>query len=207
MGTDVGRLPVLYRITPADIEPNRSEQLQAKLCISMRQACMIQLRLPRWPLADVRQLASWAASRPGAGWVKVLLNADIEGAAAGGANIGVHLKSAQLMSVKTRPLPADRLVSASCHNSAQLDRAVGLGVDFVTVSPVARTSTHPNASPLGWSRFSDLVRHCPIPVYALGGMSPHDLADAAACGAHGVAGIRGFWSLGALQAQQSAGLP
>lgn len=202
MGTDVSGLPVLYRITPADIEPDRFEQLQTLLGIG--QACIIQLRLPKWPLADVRQLASLVAARPGC--VKVLLNADIEGAATAEANVGVHLKSAQLMSVKARPLSADRLVAASCHNDAQLDRAVDLGVDFVTVSPVAQTSTHPDTSPLGWSRFRDLVRDCPIPVYALGGMSPDDLADAIACGAHGVAGIRSFWPREAHKVQRGSDL-
>jgi 8-oxo-dGTP diphosphatase len=33
-----------------------------------------------------------------------------------------------------------------------------------------------------------------MPVYALGGMTPAQLAQARAAGAQGVAGIRGFWS-------------
>jgi 8-oxo-dGTP diphosphatase len=32
-----------------------------------------------------------------------------------------------------------------------------------------------------------------MPVFAIGGLGPEDLDAARAAGAHGVAGIRGFW--------------
>ncbi|MDB0152565.1 dGTP triphosphohydrolase, partial [Acinetobacter baumannii] len=35
---------------------------------------------------------------------------------------------------------------------------------------------HPDVSALGWDRFADLIEKCQIPVFALGGMSPDDLA-------------------------------
>jgi 8-oxo-dGTP diphosphatase len=154
---------------------------------------MLQLRLPLWSLSQVRELSTAVVSRPPSGCVRVLLNGDIEGAQAIGTGVGVHLKSGQLMSLTTRPLPSDQPVSASCHNATELDRAVRLGLDFVTLSPVAPTRMHPNATPMGWHRFRDLVSDCPLPVYALGGMSPNDLADAVAHDGHGVAGIHGFW--------------
>ncbi|MDE2279879.1 MAG: thiamine phosphate synthase, partial [Xanthomonadaceae bacterium] len=50
------------------------------------------------------------------------------------------------------------------------------------------------ASPLGWARFEALAGAAAMPVYALGGLSPEQLAQARTAGAHGVAGIRGFWS-------------
>ena len=123
----------------------------------------------------VRQLAAAVASRPTA-CASLLLNADIDGTRWVGG-LGAHLKSTQVMSLRTRPLRADRPVAASCHNAAQLKRAVGIGVDFVTLSPAAHTDTHPNATPLRWQRFHGIVDGCPIPVYALGGVSPNQVGQ------------------------------
>ncbi|MDP1125362.1 thiamine phosphate synthase, partial [Klebsiella pneumoniae] len=64
------------------------------------------------------------------------------------------------------------------------------GVDFVTISPVAATASHPGAETLGWDGFGRLCEHAPVPVYALGGMTPHDLGRSRALGGFGVAGIR-----------------
>ncbi|HET7731930.1 MAG TPA: Nudix family hydrolase [Usitatibacter sp.] len=98
---------------------------------------------------------------------------------------GVHLTSAALMSLDRR---ADGgLVGASCHDEAQLDRAAALGVDYAVVGPVARTASHPDAAPLGWDRFAQLVRERPMPIYAIGGLTRADLAEARRRGAHGVA--------------------
>ena len=76
---------------------------------------------------------------------------------------------------------------------AQLARALQLGADFATLSPVMATTSHPEASPLGWMRFEALAEAAAMPVYALGGMAPEQLAQANMSGAQGVAGIRGFW--------------
>jgi thiamine monophosphate synthase len=185
--------PRLYRITPADVPPQRYAALLESLASSRDEPSMIQLRLPMWPVPLVRRLAETLASRPASGIVRILLNADVEATRSASTEIGVHLKSAQLMSMVTRPIAPRRAVSGSCHNIAQLDRAVEIGLDFVTLSPVARTAIHPDAEPLGWRRFRDVVSQCRLPVYALGGLSPADLPEALNCGAHGVAGIRGFW--------------
>lgn len=53
------------------------------------------------------------------------------------------------------------------------------------------TATHPDVSALGWDRFADLIE-VPNSVFALGGMSPDDLATAQQHGAYGLAGIRNF---------------
>lgn len=71
--------------------------------------------------------------------------------------------------------------------------AVAIGVDFVTLSPVQPTASHPDAPPLGWERTRELIDSVNIPVYLLGGMSADDLAQAFEAGAQGIAGIRGLW--------------
>jgi len=106
---------------------------------------------------------------------------------------GVHLSSSELLNLKSRPLSTDYLIAASCHNSQELEHAARIGVDFAVLSPVNKTATHPEVTPLGWDGFADLVEQARIPVYALGGMRKSDIDKAQSSGGQGVAMIRGLW--------------
>jgi len=108
---------------------------------------------------------------------------------------GWHMRSEQLLGydVKAGRPVGCRWWAASCHNLVELERAVELGVDFVTLSPVLETVCHPEAVPLGWSEFEVLCRQARVPVFALGGLSLGDVEKAVSFGAKGVAGISGFW--------------
>lgn len=86
-----------------------------------------------------------------------------------------------------------RWLSASVHNKAELEQAVRVGADFILISPVSTTASHPEASPLGWSGFTELATLASRPAYALGGMTNSDLAQSWQAGGQGVAAIRAFW--------------
>jgi 8-oxo-dGTP diphosphatase len=98
---------------------------------------------------------------------------------------GVHLTSKALMDSSTRP--AGGLVGASCHDERELAHAEELGLDYAVLGPVKPTASHPGARPLGWPRFAELARDRAMPVYAIGGLTRADLAEARRNGAHGVA--------------------
>jgi len=83
-------------------------------------------------------------------------------------------------------------IGASCHDAKAIELAQALQLDYLLVSPVLSTQTHPDAKPLGWQQFSRLALDATCPVFALGGLSPSDLSIARTQGAHGVAGIRAF---------------
>jgi len=104
----------------------------------------------------------------------------------------VHLKQSQLMSLHKGDLEVGVRFIAACHDAVSLQHAQQIGCDAVFVSPVKVTETHPEATALGWERLADLIEKCQIPVFALGGMSPDDLAIAQQHGAYGLAGIRNF---------------
>jgi len=106
---------------------------------------------------------------------------------------GIHLNSRSLLRAQHRP--AYPLVSASCHNRHELEHAQSIGADFAVLSPVRRTRSHPDAKPLGWEEFQQLVDACDIPVYALGGMTLDDLPTAWQSGAQGIAAIGAFWGV------------
>lgn len=121
----------------------------------------------------------------------VLISQDIALARDIGAQ-GVHLPSQSLLLLKTKP--AGLMVAASCHNAAQLAHAESLGLDFVVLSPVKSTQSHPEIDAIGWEGFAELAQTTSLPVYALGGMTLPDLPIALSYGARGVAYQRGITS-------------
>jgi 8-oxo-dGTP diphosphatase len=121
---------------------------------------------------------------------RVLLNTDVALAHEVGAD-GVHLNSMQLAELKERP-PVN-WCAASCHNAEELRRAEALGCDFVLLSPVLPTRSHPGAPTLGWEKFAAMAAGSSIPVYALGGLKQDDMQTAWQHGAHGISLLRQAW--------------
>ncbi|TEU21384.1 MAG: hypothetical protein E3I13_03315, partial [Gammaproteobacteria bacterium] len=71
-------------------------------------------------------------------------------------------------------------------------KAQAIGVDFVVISPVQATQTHPDTVPIGWGAAQEVVNRLNIPVYFLGGMGLEDLDKALEVGAQGIAGVSAF---------------
>jgi 8-oxo-dGTP diphosphatase len=105
---------------------------------------------------------------------------------------GLHLSANELMNIKKRPVSSSLLFSASCHNKIELEQAEKVACDFVMLSPVFKTDSHPQAKILGWHGFKMLAESSELPILALGGMSPKNLLEAKSYGAMGVAGISNF---------------
>lgn len=185
------RLPERYLITPDELEPGELLRgVRAAVASGIR---LIQLRAPNMFDAQYRDLA-----------------VDIQGLCAGKAQLmlkgplewlgdfpaaGWHLTAEQLRKYadQGRPFPGQRWLAASCHSAAELALAAQMGVDFVTLSPVQATQTHPDAQPLGWAQAAELLQGFNKPAYLLGGVGPAELQRAWQVGAQGVAGIRSFW--------------
>jgi 8-oxo-dGTP diphosphatase len=184
------QLPGRYVFTPASVQ-SPDDLLRGIEAVIASGTRLIQLRV--FDVADDlrRNLARDAAALCKAAGALLMVNADPELAVTAGAQ-GVHLNSRQLMALERRPGGLER-VAVSCHNPAELARAVELGLDFAVLSPVLPTPSHPDANPLGWERFQAWVDEIPMPVYALGGMRADLLDRAREAGAQGVAGIRGLW--------------
>lgn len=121
---------------------------------------------------------------------KVIINGNTQLARHIGAD-GVHLTAAQLMTLSARPDPTYGICGASCHNAEELFVAEQLGLDYVVLSPVNPTLSHPEISPLGWRKFARLIQDYSMPVYALGGLGREDVPIAQEMGAHGIAMMRG----------------
>ena len=147
-----------------------------------REKLLVQLREKGLGRLRVQHLLSRVLARTEPLASPLVVNSDAGDFPQGG---GVHLTSRALMQARARP--AGRLVGASCHDAAELAHAAALGLDYAVVGPVKPTASHPDATPLGWDRFAELVAGSPLPVYAIGGLTRADLAEARERGAHGVA--------------------
>ncbi len=102
-----------------------------------------------------------------------------------------HLTSSQLFQQKRRPFK-DGWLSCSCHTLSDIKQAERLNVNFILLSAVQKTKSHPEAKALGWSEFKRLANQTVLPVYALGGVNREELTVARYNGAKGVAGISTF---------------
>ena len=153
---------------------------------------MVQLRDPGADPARWASLCGKAVEACRAAGAPVLVNGDV--ALARDLGVGVHLPARLLAGLSSRPLRDDLPVGASCHTLDELRAAEALGCDFAVLGPVRGTASHPGRAGMGWDGFAALREHVSLPIYAIGGLSPADLAEARNHGAQGVAAIRSFWT-------------
>ncbi|MXS85060.1 Nudix family hydrolase [Nitrosomonas sp. HPC101] len=182
------RLPPLYAITrPAETDTEAA--LQAIETTLGKGIKLLQIRQKAMASDELKQFGRTAVQLAHHHRATVLLNENLTLAQDLQAD-GVHLTTNQLLSLDLRPDIS--WCGASCHNEQELQRAAQLGVDFVTLSPVQPTLSHPGAPTLGWEKFAGLIQDYSLPVYALGGLLPADLETARTYGAHGIAMMRGI---------------
>ncbi len=151
----------------------------------------VLLRKPGLDDASLLALASWLRQLTREYDRRLLIHtrADVCHAVDGD---GVHLAARDVGNVTAvrASLAQGCSVSVSCHDARELHRAEEEGADFVTLSPVFATRSHPGVEPLGVDVFESLRRGCALPVLALGGVTP---SRRRRLGARGVAVIEALW--------------
>lgn len=159
------------------------------ICLVDKRVNLIQLRAKLLSTADLQRFLEFSTAVCTKNKIRLMINSSLCVPDVFLSNL--HLTAKDLMTTKERPKGVEWL-GASCHSYSELQHAEAIGVDFAVLAPVSKTSTHPDAKPLGWECFKSLVGQVNIPVYALGGMTDSDLVTAYECGAQGIAGIRAF---------------
>ncbi|BCN93842.1 hypothetical protein THMIRHAM_16270 [Thiomicrorhabdus immobilis] len=124
---------------------------------------------------------------------KILLNGSIQLLQDFPEADGIQLASNVIYEYSGRPISHDKLLGVSTHTDKDIQQALKIGADFILLSPVKETSSHPGVPGIGWDVFSEKVKSISLPVYALGGMQPEDVQIAKQKGGQGVAAISGFW--------------
>jgi len=182
-------LPQVYAITQARKYAITEFMQRLRLALD-KGVRLIQVRERDWAPEQLTQFARRVVALAHQYDAQVLVNGDESVSLQAGAD-GVHLQAGQLMQCRTRP--NTRLVGASCHNREELLHAAELGADFVVLSPVLPTRSHPGAPTLGWEQFAELCLDLPMPVFALGGMRLDMVETSMTHRAHGVALLSGIW--------------
>lgn len=183
----------VYQITPEPLGAPRFEKFIFELDATLDSGIkLVQLRaknLNRHDHLAVAELALAICRKHGA---LLIFNGSIDMALEARCD-GVHLSSEALMKHQERPVLEGFLFSAACHTKEEISQAERISADFIVLSPVFATKSHPEAIPMGWPRFTELVAGARIPVFALGGMSPEMLEEAKKHRAWGIAAISSTW--------------
>ncbi len=187
-------LPDCYLISPEPYEDvtrflrDLDKSLQAG-------ARLLQLRAKQLDPAAYAKLAQQAVQRCRAYAARLLLSAaccSVKQVKTLGAD-GLHLTSRDLSRYSSRPIADDLWLAASCHTAQDIQQARRVNADFIVLSPVAYTKSHPHTPPLGWETFAAWTQQAHCPVYALGGMTPAHVPQARLHGGQGIAAIHGLW--------------
>jgi 8-oxo-dGTP diphosphatase len=184
-------LPDCYLITPSPVDVGDAFLTKLEHCLQSG-ISLVQLRAKQLNATEYATMASEVLALCQRYRARLLLNAEPELVTAIGAH-GIHLSSQRLLKCEKRPLPAEWLVGASCHNEQELEQAQCIGADFAVMGPVLPTASHPGARPLGWQRFASLTENATIPVFSLGGLGRQHLEQAFNHGAQGIAAISALW--------------
>lgn len=192
-------LPPLYIVTPPigrgrNARQSWFEALDRALRTHAGESAkaFLRLRQPQLDDDDYAELAKRVIEHARRQRARVLLDRSVSLVERLGA-AGLHCSTRRAARMDKRPIGQGYWFGVSTHDADELAHAADIGADFATLSPVAATETHPETAPMGWPGFEEARGEAALPVYALGGMRPDDLATARDHYAQGVAGIRGFW--------------
>ncbi len=126
------------------------------------------------------------------GGAALFVNERVDVALAVGAR-GVQLGEQSLRPSEARAIAGDRLlIGRSVHDVDGALAAARDGADFVLAGHVYPTRSKPGLAPRGVAFVAEVVRACPMPVVAIGGVTPERVAEVLAAGAWGVAVISGI---------------
>ncbi len=126
----------------------------------------------------------------------VVVNANLELARKLGT--GVHLPEAgPSVSEACAWLGPDALIGRSVHSPEAA--ASSSGASYFIAGHVFKTESKPGRAPLGLDGFADIVRSSPVPVLAIGGITPDRVAALMQLGASGVAVMSPLTNLAAAE--------
>ncbi|HUE19497.1 MAG TPA: thiamine phosphate synthase [Stellaceae bacterium] len=121
----------------------------------------------------------------------VTVHADVDAAIAAGA-AGVHLPAGGDAAAARQLLGPGALIGISAHSENEVSRAAGAGADYVTISPIFVSHSKLGYGPvLGLAELGRITRRATLPLIALGGIGPAQVAACLQAGAAGVAVLGG----------------
>ena len=182
-------LPRLYAITDRRRYGERFlERLKSVLERGVR---MVQLREKDLSGRELYRLALEVRKLTQEYNALLFINDRVDIALAVGAD-GVHLPSTGFPPSVAKNLKKDFIVGYSAHDLDSALYAQENGADFITLSPIFKTVSHPDREPIGLGVLREVSQKVKIPVYALGGITWDKIKLCYKNGAYGIAGISLF---------------
>ncbi len=182
-------LPRLYAITDSKRYPDMLQRLEKALKKGIR---MVQLREKELSGLEYYQLAKRVRELTQDYDAMLFINDRVDIALAVNAD-GVHLPEKGLPPSVVKKIAPKLLVGYSAHSLEQALCAQEEGADFITLSPIFKTQSHPEVEPIGLGLLKEVSQRLSIPVYALGGITWDRIKLCYKNGAYGIAGIGLFF--------------
>ena len=120
--------------------------------------------------------------------VRLIVNDNVEAAIAIGAD-GLHIGQEDMNAADARRLIGPDMILGLSVETEALASSIDAGIiDYAGIGPVFATSTKPDhKQPIGFDGLARIVRLCPVPSVAIGGLKAVHTADVLSCGADGLA--------------------
>ncbi len=182
-------MPRLYAITDSKRYPDMLQRLEKALKKGIR---MVQLREKELSGLEYYQLAKRVRELTQDYDAMLFINERVDIALAVGAE-GVHLPEKSLPPSVVKRIAPKLLVGYSSHSLEKALWAQEEGADFITLSPIFKTQSHPEVEPIGLGLLMEVSQRLSIPVYALGGITWDRIKLCYKNGAYGIAGIGLFF--------------
>ena len=196
----------LYAITAQAICVDRALLLAAVQASLEGGAAMIQYRDKLASAAQRRERAQVLLALCRRHGVPLLINDDLELAAAIGAD-GVHLGASDppLAAARAR-LGAQAILGATCGNSmVRVQAAQAGGADYVALGRFFASNTKPDAPQAMPELIDDVrARYSDLPMCAIGGITPHNAAPLITRGVRLVAAVEGVFGAADIMAAATA---
>jgi thiamine-phosphate pyrophosphorylase len=183
----------LYAITDSRLIPPGTMIEQVSLVIDGG-AALIQYREKHRPPAEREREAQALATLCGERNIPLIINDDIELAAACGA-AGVHLGRDDVpVRQARRRLGRRAIIGVSCYNQLERARAAaGTGASYVAFGRFFPSNTKPAAAQALPALLTEARREIDLPIVAIGGITPENGAELIHAGADLLAVIHGVF--------------
>ncbi len=179
----------LHLVTDARID---SDDIVPKVGLAISAGVnVVQVRYPQLGARDLCTVVLAIQRETAMKNICVIVNDRLDVALATEAG-GVHLGQRSLPVDVVRYLAGpDFFIGASVHTAEEAREAADGGVDYLTFGHVYPTKSHPGEEGLGTTRLIEIVKAVePLPVIAIGGITPERVPEVLDAGAAGVAAMR-----------------
>ena len=151
-------------------------------------ATVVQLRAPQWKKRARYECALELKKVLEPYHIPLIIDDDVDVALACDAD-GVHVGQQDLPAhVAGQLLGQGKIIGLSVNNADQMKSVDPSIVNYVGVGPIFATSTKPDAqAPIGVNGLEQLMRICPVPAVAIGGIKSEHIEHIVKAGAQGVA--------------------